>query len=281
VSDISKPIPEVDEIHQDLAISAPPALFSWGARALYIGPALGLSAHRNAVAVLAVGLDAQFALSTAPADPEAPLRPCRSALIPPSTLHRLVSTGGRMAFLYVDAASRDLERIAAQVQEPTEQAGFNLTCEARLIELFDHLHARRITLTRAREELGTEVLSALDRELPTALARTIEYLNKHARERPSLGVLASMAKLSESRFRHLFVAATGTTLRRYRSWAAMGVALRWMAKGASLTDAACEGAFSSSAHFSAAFREMFGMEPSRLARLGMTRAALPGGPTSV
>src|SRR4051794_19452536 len=53
--------------HQDLAISAPPALFSWGARALYIGPALGLSAHRNAVAVLAVGLDAQFALSTAPA----------------------------------------------------------------------------------------------------------------------------------------------------------------------------------------------------------------------
>src|SRR5687768_7149853 len=32
-------------------------LYSWGARALYLGPALGLSPHRNAVAVLAVGLD--------------------------------------------------------------------------------------------------------------------------------------------------------------------------------------------------------------------------------
>src|SRR5688500_15917800 len=76
------------------ATDAPPALFSWGARALYIGPALGLSAHRNAVAVLALGLDAHFALSAAPADPNAPLRSCRSALIPPNTLHRLVSKRG-------------------------------------------------------------------------------------------------------------------------------------------------------------------------------------------
>jgi methylphosphotriester-DNA--protein-cysteine methyltransferase len=60
----------------------------------------------------------------------------------------------------------------------------------------------------------------------------------------------------------------------------MGVALRSMAKGASLTDAAYEGGFGSSAHFSSAFREMFGMEPSRLARLGMTRTALPGAPLS-
>jgi AraC-like DNA-binding protein len=253
-----------------------PALYNWGARALYIGPALGLSAHRNAVAVLAVGLDAQFALATAPADPDSPLRSCRSALIPPSTLHRLVSKRGRMAFLYVDAASRDLERIATRVQEPTERAGFDLTCEARLIELLDDLHARRITLTHAREALETEVLATLGRELPNALTKTIEYLNTHAGERPSLGALASMAGLSESRFRHLFVAATGTTLRRYRSWAAMGVALRSMAKGTSLTDAAYGGGFSSSAHFSAAFRGMFGMEPSRLARLGLTRTSLSG-----
>jgi AraC-like DNA-binding protein len=257
------------------ATDAPPALFSWGARALYIGPALGLSAHRNAVAVLALGLDAHFALSAAPADPNAPLRSCRSALIPPNTLHRLVSKRGRMAFLYVDAASRDLERIATQVRESTARAGFHLTCEARLVKLFNDLHARRTTLPRAREVLEAELLFQADRELPEALTRTIAYLNTHAGERPALAVLASMARLSESRFRHLFVAATGTTLRRYRTWAAMGVALRSMAKGVSLTEAAYEAGFSSSAHFSYAFREMFGMEPSRLARLGMTRTALP------
>ena len=32
-------------------------LVSWGARALYVGPGFGLSPHRNAVAVLAMGLD--------------------------------------------------------------------------------------------------------------------------------------------------------------------------------------------------------------------------------
>ena len=35
-------------------------LYSWGARALYLGQAFGLSAHRNAVASIAVGLDGGF-----------------------------------------------------------------------------------------------------------------------------------------------------------------------------------------------------------------------------
>ena len=44
----------------------------------------------------------------------------------------------------------------------------------------------------------------------------------------------------------------------------MGVATRAIVAGESLTAAALDAGFSSSAHFSAAFREMFGMEPSRL-----------------
>ena len=38
-------------------------LYSWGARALFIGPAFGLSPHRNAVAVVAIGLQAPFELA--------------------------------------------------------------------------------------------------------------------------------------------------------------------------------------------------------------------------
>ena len=53
-------------------------------------------------------------------------------------------------------------------------------------------------------------------------------------------------------------------LRRYKLWIAMGVAMRAIVPGESLTNAALDAGFSSSAHFSAAFREMFGMEPSRL-----------------
>jgi AraC-like DNA-binding protein len=56
----------------------------------------------------------------------------------------------------------------------------------------------------------------------------------------------------------------------------MGCAVRSMAAGQSLTDAALIAGFSSSAHFSAAFKEMFGMAPSRLTqmRLGIVEEAM-------
>src|SRR5205814_5229992 len=76
---------------------------TWGARALYVGPALGLSPHRNAVAVLALGLDGAFAVARDPARPAAGYRRCRSVLIPPNRLHHFSATTGLMAFLYVDA----------------------------------------------------------------------------------------------------------------------------------------------------------------------------------
>ena len=92
----------------------------------------------------------------------------------------------------------------------------------------------------------------------------------------AMEVLASRVGLSASRFRRLFRAATGVTVRRYRVWIAMGAAVRAIAEGETLTDAALGAGFSSSAHFSAAFREMFGLEPSRLAkgRLALTRAGV-------
>jgi len=49
----------------------------------------------------------------------------------------------------------------------------------------------------------------------------------------------------------------------------MGAAVHALVAGVSLTAAALDAGFSSSAHFSAAFREMFGLAPSRLARAGL------------
>ncbi|MBR1213416.1 helix-turn-helix transcriptional regulator [Bradyrhizobium sp. JYMT SZCCT0180] len=70
--------------------------------------------------------------------------------------------------------------------------------------------------------------------------------------------------LSASRFLHLFKAETGVPLRRYRIWNRMGAAVRACGEGSSLTEAAHAAGFASSAHFSSAFRDMFGMMPSDL-----------------
>src|SRR5690606_33483536 len=101
------------------------------------------------------------------------------------------------------------------------------------------------------------------------IAAALSVLHADPAARPSLAALAAGAGLSASRFRRLFRAETGVTLRRYRLWVAMGAAVRAVARGETLTVAALDAGFASSAHFSAAFREMFGLEPSRLARGGL------------
>jgi AraC-like DNA-binding protein len=80
----------------------------------------------------------------------------------------------------------------------------------------------------------------------------------------ALAELCRRAGLSSSRFLHLFKEVTGVPLRRYRIWNRIGAAARAVAQGQSLTDAAHAAGFASSAHFSSAFRDMFGMTPTDL-----------------
>jgi methylphosphotriester-DNA--protein-cysteine methyltransferase len=49
-------------------------------------------------------------------------------------------------------------------------------------------------------------------------------------------------------------------------WNRMRVALKAMVSGVALTKAALDAGFASSAHFSAAFRAMFGLAPSQLTK---------------
>jgi len=76
--------------------------------------------------------------------------------------------------------------------------------------------------------------------------------------------LAAQTGLSVSRFQHLFKAATGVPVRRFRLWARMRRAIAMSVAGATITHAALEAGFSSPAHFAAAFRKMFGMAPTQL-----------------
>ena len=232
-------------------------LYAWGARVLYVGPALNLTAHRNAVAVLALGLDGPFEVAETPGDPAGAWRTTHTLLIPPNALHHLRSTAGRMAFLYVDPLSRDLERLRGGV-DTTALLGL-------LRDLADGVR----DWVSVRPELGRRLDA--DAAAPDPRVRVaLDALHADPAARLSLDELAAKAGLSASRFRRMFRAATGVTLRRYRLWVAMGAAARAITTGETLTTAALGAGFSSSAHFSAAFREMFGLEPSRLARGRLT-----------
>jgi AraC-like DNA-binding protein len=74
--------------------------------------------------------------------------------------------------------------------------------------------------------------------------------------------LADSIHLSPTRLVHLFKEQTGVPIRRFRQWHRMKAVAALVAAGENLTDAALNAGFSDSAHFSRAFRNMFGMKPS-------------------
>jgi AraC-like DNA-binding protein len=245
-----------------------PRLFLSGARALYLGPALGLSPHRNAVAVLGVGLDQPFRAALDPADPGAEYRPCRSIVIPPNTLHHLSVARGRLAFLYVDAMSRDYEQLRERARVQDARAAYDLDIEDRLVDAFSELAAGSVSWRETRERLTA--LGALGAATKTdpRMALALQRLRERPADPHPLGELAAAAKLSDSRFLHLFKQATGVPLRRYKIWNRMGAAVQALGAGAALTNAALDAGFNSPSHFSASFREMFGAAPSALSLKG-------------
>lgn len=239
-------------------------LVLWGARALYLGPALGLSAHRNAVAVLAVGLDAPFGVARDPSAPECGYRMCRSAVIPPNTLHHLQTTSGATAFLYLDPLSADLAGLFARVRARDGRAAYDLAGEAAVIGVLGDLLGGCASWPQASEQLGRLLGLHVDVAQDQRIVEAVKTLRRSPASPNSLAHLARHAGLSPSRFLHAFKQATGVPLRRYRLWCRIGAAIRLAQAGASLTEAAHEAGFSSSAHYSAAIRDTFGLSPTSL-----------------
>ena len=240
-----------------------PLLVLWGARALYVGPAFGLSAHRSAVAVLAMGLDAPFGVARDPRDPSAGYRACRTALIAPNTLHQLISSD-RMAFLYLDPLSRDWEIVRTKAGQSGESIAFDLLHEDSIIECLQDLANRvrswdqtRVLLSRCLD-LRQEFQG--DPRVADAIARM--------RHEPPDGIsavdLARVSDLSVSRFLHVFKDTTGVPFRRYRLWCRLRAVVKVAKSGASLTQAAHAAGLAGSAHLSAAFRDMFGLSLTEL-----------------
>jgi len=236
---------------------------TWGARALYVGPAFGLSPHRNAVAVLAMGLDGPLEVAEDPRDPATGFWRCRTALIEPNQLHFLRIPGADCAFLYVDALSRDLASLRHRCRRPERTVSMDLDGEDDLIVLLEGMRRSDEGWRSASPSLS----AALGFKRPPAdgrIASAVDGLLSSPALEADTATLAARSGLSVSRFQHLFKATTGVTVRRFRLWARMRRAIAMSVAGATITHAALEAGFSSPAHFSAAFREMFGMAPTQL-----------------
>jgi len=236
------------------SMNARPLIVLLGARALYVGPGLQLSPHRNAVATWAMGLDHAFTLTMFAGTASTTVQ-ARQALIPAGARHHL-QTQGRMLFLYVDATSGDLATLTAPTLPAVEALAPMAEAIASAVDSATALrHCSGFLRAIGMGDAKTH---------PAAIHATLSAVNARPQDFPTLAHAARHAGLSPSRFQHSLRDATGVAFRRYRQLQRMAQVLRCLAAGGNLTDAALEAGFASSSHLSTAFRDLFGMAPSRL-----------------
>lgn len=222
-----------------------------GDRALYVGELPATGWHGHAAPVLLLGLSGRFVLHLAGGRQAW----CRSALVEAGVPHVFDPAGEQVALLYLEPDAPEvrqlrplLAREAGVVIDPAG-AGPVTSAVQRRLESFD---------LQALLTVGAGEAPPLDARVQCALR-----LLRTVRERPlARAEAAGGARLSSSRFNHLFREQAGVSFRSYRVWAQVRCALTGLGPRLNLTQAALQGAFSDASHFSRTFRGTFGMTPS-------------------
>lgn len=110
------------------------------------------------------------------------------------------------------------------------------------------------------DEVDSELFSALD----PRIAETLEKIKNAENLNLRLSQMIGTSGLSASRFRHLFKAQVGMSLKSYLLWTKLQRAIQFIATNSSLTQAAHAAGFADSAHLSRTFRRTFGLAPADL-----------------
>jgi AraC-like DNA-binding protein len=220
-------------------------------RALYVGDLPATGWHCHAAPVLLVGLSGRFALHWAPGQVDT----CHSALVDAGVQHLLDPCGEQVALMYLEPDSRE----ARSLRDLFVQHGGVMLDVAVPVRARSAMDARLRTFD-LQSLLHLPCSDGIP--LDPRVAHSLRALRSPQDARLPRGGLASGVQLSPSRFNHLFRAEMGVSLRSYRVWSQVRLALAGLAVSPRLTDAALHGDFSDSAHFSRMFRQTFGMTPS-------------------
>ena len=242
-------------------------IYFWQAASLWIGVGRGRTQwHEHHAHQLALALDGDFRFRT---EAEGQWEVYRGSIVPSHCTHQFELDGILVAHLFVEPESKAGRALARRfgLHGVSPLPDEDTSAAIRLLRSAQDARAgaeRMIaTASQALSLLcgaGTETASELD----PRLARALEYVRLHIKAPIALADAAAAATLSESRFRHLFVAETGCSFRAYLLWLRINVAIESVMAGASWTEAAHDAGFSDSAHLTRTHKRMFGIEPTSI-----------------
>jgi AraC-like DNA-binding protein len=218
-------------------------LIAGASRIALAGRLARISEHQHATAAIVIGLDRPLAF-VAQGRHES-----RAALLGSGFRHAVETRGGRIA-VFLLPSDRLSRGPVHDLQAPlrwVELGEALLRREMRDFEPIDHALATERIERRPIDPRITRVLGTIEASLDANLP---------------IEAIAADVGLSPSRLMALARAELGTSLREHRRWLRAFEVARAFAEGASLTAAALEAGFSSSAHLASAARAHFGIRPS-------------------
>lgn len=254
-------------------------IYFWQGGSLWIGAGRGRTQwHAHHAHQIALAPQGQFRFRT---ENGGAWTDFEAALVPSHRTHQFELDGIAIAHLFVEPESRAGRVLAARFgsDEVAALPVADTQPLARALFAAFAADASRGAMVQAAERalaalcgLASEAEADAARAVDPRLERALAFMRQHLRRPISLAEVAAAAALSESRFRHLFVAQTGSSFRAYLLWLRINLAIEAVMAGASWTEAAHEAGFADSAHLTRTHKRMFGIEPSAVRPLPETRA---------
>jgi AraC-like DNA-binding protein len=244
------------------------ALYLWEGRAMYIGEIVDNTPHSHHALQLLLSFGEPFRLHTG-----GTWHAGRCALIAPDHVHQLEGKELHQILLLIDheaVAAQDLVSRYLSNKSVMIMDGLSGKTDLQKLKGVFSSCTRAYSCVHA-SYLAEKVISVLSggakqnsRPMNERVQRALDVIREIDADKVSVGEIAGMVHLSESRLIHLFTREVGIPIRRYLLWRRMVQGIQLVLSGRSLTEAAHNAGFADSAHLSRTFRDMFGFTPSEI-----------------
>jgi len=177
------------------------------------------------------------------------------------------TTNAIIAIYYFNPISQDFFILENEMLSSRKGVCYQHPDEVHLINRLNHLLQESLSTNEAdrlcREAIvPSHLRQAIVKEFDPRIIDTIQKVRKTFRDSISVSEFAADVHLSESRLNKLFKDQIGIPLTKYRLQIRLSVGIILLGAGYSVTNAAYESGFSSTAHFSRCFSDMIGIQPS-------------------
>jgi AraC-like DNA-binding protein len=229
----------------------PAALIVWGP-----GSASTPHAHHCVQLILALAGSLRFRGSL-----RATWARCGAVIIPPDALHEVQALETPVLIAFIDRESN----LAGTLLKGERLKPVPNPVVARWRRALGDPSA--LEPRRVEQWLRSEIFrEPTTKPLHPSVRRVVRLLRDHPLDPRSttLPKLAKLAGLSSSRFLHVFTESVGIPLRPYMLWLRVQRAVRALASGSSVTEAAYVAGFADAPHLNRTFRRMLGATPREL-----------------